>query len=79
MKKVEFSKVYVDDDDAKTVDITVDDDNYGKFKFGDEKFGTQKGVWILWPDNIDDAVTYFDDLQESEDTLQDELENADED
>lgn len=79
MKKVEFSKVYVDDDNAKTVDVTLDGDTYGKFKFGDEEFGTQKGVWILWPDDIDDAVTYSDDLQESEDTLQDELENADED
>lgn len=79
MRKVEFSKVYVDEDDAKTVDVTLDGDNYGKFKFGNEEFGTQKDVWILWPNDYDDAITYDNDLQESEDTLKDELENADED
>ena len=69
-KKVEFVK-----DDEKTVEVYVDDDLYGTLELGDEEYGDQKGVWILWDKLGQDGVTYFDDLKETESTIKYELEN----
>lgn len=67
MKKVTFSK-----DDAKNYSVDVDGETYGKLTFdGDQN------VWVLWPDQIDDAVSYSNDLKETEDQITDEIQNYD--
>ena len=68
MKKVEFLRA-----SEIEVDVIVKGDIFGTLKFGDEEFGTQKNIWILWPIDIDDGVSYFDDLEETEETIEDEI------
>lgn len=70
MKKVEFEKV-----SDKEFEILVNDEKYGVLKF-EEDF--KEPVWFLWPDSIDDAVGYFDDLEETEEAIKEELEEDDE-
>ena len=63
MKNVEFSKAYDNE-----VLVTVDGDSYGKLVFDAEQ-----NVWVLWPDDIDDGVSYDEDLAETEETITDEI------
>ncbi|RMC46556.1 hypothetical protein [Lactobacillus sp. ESL0230] len=63
MKKVEFNEV-----DTNRFDVYVDEDRYGTLEFDKEQ-----NCWVLWPDSIDDGVSYFDDLQETKETITDEL------
>lgn len=65
MKNVEFSKAY--DNEAL---VTVDGDSYGKLAFDAEQ-----NVWVLWPDDIDDGVSYGEDLAETEEAITDEIQN----
>lgn len=44
-------------------------DLYGVLSRDDDQ-----GVWVLWPEQIDDGVSYFDDLEETKETIKDELE-----
>lgn len=66
--KVKFIK----DESTKTVVVEVNGENYGKLIFD-----TDQDAWVLWPEQIDDGVTYFDDLKETEDQIKFELEHAD--
>ena len=59
---VEFENV-----DAKEIEVTVNGDNYGMLKLDDQ------GTWVLWPAAIDDAVSYFEDLEETKETITDEI------
>lgn len=68
MKKVEFQK----DSDTK-VTVYVDEEVYGSLEFGDELTGGQKGIWIFWPIDTDDGVSYFDSLKETEEAIKDEI------
>lgn len=68
MKKVEFEKV-----NSKEYNVLVGNKKYGVLKF-EEDF--KEPVWVLWPDSIDDAVDYFDDLEETKDAIKEELEEA---
>lgn len=61
--KIEFNKV-----DAKNYDVLVNDDDYGKLTFDDEQ-----NAWVLWPNSIDDGVTYFESLKETEEAITDEI------
>lgn len=70
MKKVEFEKY------GEEVEVLADGEQYGTLKFGDEEFGTQKGIWILWYADDQDAVSYFSDLKETEEAIKDELSDA---
>lgn len=63
MKKVQFSTPYED-----RVEVTVDGDNYGTLVFSHEQ-----NAWVLWPSTIDDGVSYSDDLEETEETITDEI------
>ena len=65
MKNVEFSKAYDNE-----VLVTVDGDSYGKLVFDAEQ-----NVWVLWPDDIDDGVSYDEYLAETEETITDEIQN----
>ena len=67
MKKVTFVKNGAD------FDVEVADSNYGKLTFD-----ADRNIWVLWPDDIDDGVSYSEDLKETQDTIIDEL-NADQD
>ena len=66
--KVEFIK----DESTKTVKVEVNGEKYGVLIFD-----TDQDVWVLWPEQIDDGVGYFDDLKETEDQIKFELEHAD--
>lgn len=66
--KVEFIK----DESTKTVKVEVSGEKYGELIFD-----TDQDVWVLWPEQIDDGVGYFDDLKETEDQIKFELEHAD--
>ena len=57
--KIEFNEV-----DAKNYDVLVNDDDYGKLTFDDEQ-----NAWVLWPYEIDDGVTYFEDLEETKEAI----------
>lgn len=67
MKEVTFVKNGAD------FDVEVEGNNYGKLTFN-----ADQNVWVLWPDDIDDGVSYSEDLKETQDTIIDEL-NADQD
>jgi len=41
--------------------------------YGSLKFDAEQSEWVLWPNAIDDAIGYFEDLAESEETITDEL------
>ena len=70
MTKVEFDKKpYEDEDGVMAVDVDLNADHYGKIKFDKDQ-----DVWVLWPLSIDDAVSYFKDLEETENTIHEELE-----
>ena len=60
--------VKFDEVDAKNYDVLVNEDDYGKLAFDDE----QK-AWVLWPNSIDDGVTYFEDLEETKEAIADEI------
>lgn len=66
--KIEF----IQDAATQTVKVKVNEENYGELIFD-----TDQDAWVLWPKQIDDGVTYFDDLQETEDQIKYELEHAD--
>lgn len=50
----------------------VEVENNGK-TYGTLKFDAEQNAWVLWPEQIDDAVTYFDDLDETKEAITDEL------
>jgi len=56
------------------VDVFVDKNRYGKLQFDAEQ-----DVWVLWPIQIDDGVSYFEDLAETEETITDEIQIYNED
>lgn len=60
---IKFDKI-----DARNIDVLVNGDTYGKLNFNPDK-----KVWILWPAGIDDGVSYFDSLEETKETIKDEL------
>jgi len=50
----------------------VEVENNGK-TYGALKFNAGRNEWVLWPNDIDDAISYFEDLAETEETIADEL------
>lgn len=66
--KIEFIK----DESTKTVKVELNGEKYRELIFD-----TDQDAWVLWPEQIDDGVTYFDDLKETEDQIKFELEHAD--
>lgn len=60
---VEFDEV-----DAGNVFVSVNGINYGKISFDSDE-----NVWVLWPEEIDDAVSYFDSLEETKNSIKDEI------
>ena len=65
MKKVEFSKA-IDNE----VEVMVNGNSYGVIKFD-----AGQNAWVLWPEDIDDGVSYDEDLAETEETITDEIQN----
>lgn len=68
---IEFIK---EDEKNYTIEIGTDEEftkTYGVLKFDDDQ-----NAWVLWPNDIDDGVNYFDDLDESKEAIEDELINA---
>ena len=63
MKKIVFSEVI---DNA--VEVTANGDSYGIIKFD-----AGQNAWVLWPSTIDDGVSYFEDLEETEKSIKDEI------
>jgi len=69
MKKIKFSTPYEDQ-----VEVIVNGDNYGTLILDHEQ-----NAWVLWPADIDDGVSYSDDLTETEETIIDEIQCYNED
>lgn len=42
--------------------------------YGHLTFDKEQAAWVLWPADIDDGVTYFEDLEETKQAIKDELE-----
>ena len=63
MKKIAFSEAI-----DKEVEVAVNGDSYGVIKFD-----TGQNAWVLWPADIDDGVSYFEDLEETEKSIKDEI------
>lgn len=55
-------------EDASNYKVELNGNTYGKLTFDDDQ-----NVWVLWPDDIDDGVSYFEDLAETQDYITDEL------
>lgn len=63
MKKISFETVC-----KNHVLVYSDDEEYGSLDYdADQKAG------VLWPNDIDDGVTYWESLKESEDQIEFEL------
>lgn len=60
---VEFNEI-----DAQNVEVMVDGNTYGKLNFDSDE-----NAWVLWPADIDDGVSYFDNLEETEEAIKDEI------
>lgn len=66
MKKVEF-----DESNAwESVVVFVDGDKYGEIIYDYDQ-----GTWVLWPDCIDDGVSYFDSLKDTEEAIASEVQS----
>lgn len=65
MKKVSFERI-----DKGHVVVYVDDENYG-----DLDYDSENKEWVLWPNQIDDGISYWESLKESEDEIKFELES----
>ena len=60
--------VKFDEVDARNYDVLVSGEDYGKLVFDQEQ-----NTWVLWPNEIDDGVTYFDSLKETKEAIADEI------
>lgn len=65
MKKIEFIK-----EDKENYTVKLNDERYGSLEWNEDQ-----EAWVLWPESINDGVTYFNDLKETEDYIKDELED----
>lgn len=46
----------------------------GQDLYGVLSWDADQEVWVLWPEQTDDGISYFDDLEETKETIKDELE-----
>lgn len=65
MKQIKFDK------DNDKVNVIVDDENYGYLVFDKDQ-----DAWVLWPEAIDDGITYWQSLEETENQIKDELQSS---
>lgn len=49
-------------------EVLANGETYGKLEFDKEQ-----DAWVLWPNDIDDGVSYFDSLTETQEAIRDEL------
>jgi len=63
MKKIKFSTPYED-----RVEVTVNGDTYGTLIFDHEQ-----NAWVLWIMYIDDGISFWEDLAETEESVTDEI------
>ncbi|MBD5430890.1 MAG: hypothetical protein HDR41_00220 [Lactobacillus sp.] len=56
--------------DGKKYNIELNGENYGELTWDEDQ-----SAWVLWSEDIDDGVTYYEDLQETKDEIIDELLN----
>ena len=63
MKKVQFSVPYEDQ-----VEVTVGGDKYGTIKFDHEQ-----NAWVLWIMYVDDGISFWEDLAETEESVADAI------
>ena len=69
MKKVEFVK----NDEAYDVRIVNPENQYDWQKYGELVFDDEQDAWVLWPETLDDGVTYEESLEETKQEIIDEL------
>lgn len=66
---VEFDK-----NDEMSYDVLLTGVSENNFEpYGELKFDSEQNVWVLWPKDIDDAVSYFESLEETEKEIKDEI------
>ena len=44
-------------------------------KYGELEFDKDQEAWVLYPESIDDGVTYYEDLKETQEEIKFELSN----
>lgn len=60
-------------DGTISVETWKDDRGLDYTTLGQLEFNQEQKAWIFWPEDLScDGVTYFDDLEETESTIQDE-------
>ena len=64
--KIKFIK-----DNPEEYTLEVDNDKYGKLLFDEDQ-----NAWVLFPDDIYDGVTYFRSLDETKESIEDDLISA---
>ena len=64
MIKIKFEK-----NNSKEYQVYKGQDLYGALIWD-----ADQEVWVLWPEQIDDGVSYFGDLEETKEAIKDELE-----
>ena len=69
MKKVEFVK----NDEAYDVRIVNPENQYDWQKYVELVFDDEQDAWVLWPETLDDGVTYEESLEETKQEIIDEL------
>lgn len=69
--KIEFVK-----EDEKNYTIEIDNGEEFAKTYGALKFDDDQNTWVLWPNDIDDGVTYFNNLNETKEAIEDELVDA---
>jgi len=58
-------------DNPEEYTLEVDNDKYGKLLFDEDQ-----NAWVLFPDDIYDGVTYFRSLDETKESIEDDLISA---
>ena len=58
-------------DNPEEYTLEVDNDKYGKLLFDEDQ-----NAWVLFPDDIYDGVTYFHSLDETKESIEDDLISA---
>lgn len=66
---------FVEDGDTYEVQSWKDAQGYDWDTLGTLEFDAGQGAWIFWQAESDQGVTYFDSLEDTEETLKDELNN----
>lgn len=70
-EKEKMKKVNFEEQSDGSVLVTVNGNKYGVLEFDKDQ-----EAWVLWPESIDDGVTYYEELDVTEEEIKEEIINA---